>query len=327
MVSTKTMKAMMTLIVCISAVNIRLIDGAIACPNSDWIESETHCYHIYQSQSVWAVAQNYCSNFGANLASLSSQDEIKFLNKTLNGKFQTMWIGFYKLSSFDAWRWVDKTKVQLTKLEPDVPREREDCAATYHTAVWHDYPCNTKLYGLCEKNVPPATFDNGSSECPNRNWFRFTQNCYYVHKSSIPWSEAQKRCSAFGANLASLHSEEEITFLTSQILRAGEITWIGLHKTQTNTLWRWVDGTKVNLTRWDVGQPEPDRQECVSVYDTLDSWYIDSCNNKHYGLCKKARTLTTRNNAVRWLTPFSKDVNLCSRHILTFSLALWLLNV
>lgn len=45
----------------------------------------------------------------------------------------------------------------------------------------------------------------------------FQDNCYFYQKRQTNWEESQAGCEQCGANLASIHSKEEVDFLRNQI--------------------------------------------------------------------------------------------------------------
>ncbi|XP_059169016.1 C-type mannose receptor 2-like [Physella acuta] len=280
------------------AVTIQSTHAAPECPSEDWIKSTKHCYYLQKNESTWREAQRFCYIFGSNLASLHSEEEIAFLNTKLFGKFQTLWIGFYTPFQDDNWKWFDGTDAKFTSWVAGQPKVyTEDCAATYvTTGKWHDFHCDTKLYSICKMAVLQSTVQNGTSECPNKSWFKSTQYCYFIYKRQLKWTEAQEYCSAVGANLASLHSEEEIAFIRPQMNGNAYYHWIGLHRA-SNGKWQWIDETEIKFTRWDSGQPQLSIVSCAATHTTLDKWSSEPCFTQKNGLCKKVLAVMSRNAA------------------------------
>uniref|UniRef100_A0A8C6SH88 C-type lectin domain-containing protein n=1 Tax=Neogobius melanostomus TaxID=47308 RepID=A0A8C6SH88_9GOBI len=67
-----------------------------------------------------------------------------------------------------------------------------------------------------------------------------------------------KSCQSHGANLASIHSTEENTFIVALINQAtGENrrTWIGAQDAIQEGQWMWSDGSVWDYLNWRTGEP------------------------------------------------------------------------
>ncbi|KAK2863375.1 hypothetical protein Q5P01_002908 [Channa striata] len=85
-----------------------------------------------------------------------------------------------------------------------------------------------------------------SSHC---GWFNFGERCYSFINTPKKWLEAEIYCQFDGANLASVHSEEENRFIIS--LTRGDThdfpqTWLGGFDVIHPGYWIWSDGTTFN---------------------------------------------------------------------------------
>ena len=77
-------------------------------------------------------------------------------------------------------------------------------------------------------------------------------------KSGKTFTENQNSCQDKGGDLVSMETEEEWTFINSQIqaltLAGGVNAWqIGLRKTGQN--WAWVSGKPLTIQKWQLNQP------------------------------------------------------------------------
>ncbi|XP_059171958.1 CD209 antigen-like protein A [Physella acuta] len=117
------------------------------CPGSDWIHYAGNCYNLQQTASkTWQEAQTFCSHFNANLVSLTSQEEIDFLNKQ---GITYVWIGLYKTGTNDAWKWVDKSDVNLILWDVGQPgRIGEDCGVAHSFGRPATYPLIQQFHPL-----------------------------------------------------------------------------------------------------------------------------------------------------------------------------------
>ncbi|CAM4557512.1 unnamed protein product, partial [Lepidochelys kempii] len=84
---------------------------------------------------------------------------------------------------------------------------------------------------------PPA-----SPSCPD-GWMGYRGKCYYFSETEGSWTDSRSRCSAPGASLAGIDSEQETAFLLRH--KGVYDHWIGLWREQGQP-WKWANGTKFN---------------------------------------------------------------------------------
>ncbi|XP_041823011.1 lactose-binding lectin l-2-like [Melanotaenia boesemani] len=90
-------------------------------------------------------------------------------------------------------------------------------------------------------------------------WYNFNGRCYKYVASHMTWADAELHCVSEGANLVSIHSQEEHDFVNSLIKSSDptrKFTWIGLTDVHKEGGWIWSDGSKVSFTIWSPGQPD-----------------------------------------------------------------------
>lgn len=127
-----------------------------------------------------------------------------------------------------------------------------------------------------------------------------TEHCYQVQHGQRNYSEAKQRCNRVGANLTSIHSEDENDFVSSLASAHDEHdpvithqhllkqTWIGLTQFERDS-WQWDDGTDVDYENWTpmLDRPsEPSSNYCVMLFtDNNDQqlhykWGQSDCQKK-----------------------------------------------
>ncbi|KAK5984907.1 hypothetical protein GCK32_019070, partial [Trichostrongylus colubriformis] len=94
-------------------------------------------------------------------------------------------------------------------------------------------------------------------------YFEKTGFQYRVFHQPSKFAEAQRLCQNYGAEVASIHSQEEndlIYEMSSYDKKPGkgqqgrEFMWIGLKK--HGKKWTWIDKTPVDFTAWAKYQPD-----------------------------------------------------------------------
>ncbi|XP_053272230.1 ladderlectin [Pleuronectes platessa] len=128
--------------------------------------------------------------------------------------------------------------------------------------------------------------------CPP-GWSHFTERCFKFIDTSKMWVEAEIYCQFEGANLASIHSHEENTFVMSLTRgRTHEFppTWIGGVAPVLPGYWLWVDGSKFEYENWfnhhDINNPN---QTCLKMNHGYDfKWVSNSCSASYPFVCSKS---------------------------------------
>ncbi|CAM5157656.1 unnamed protein product [Eretmochelys imbricata] len=84
---------------------------------------------------------------------------------------------------------------------------------------------------------PPA-----GPSCPD-SWVGYRGKCYYFSEREGSWTNSQSRCSAPGASLAGIDSEQEMAFLLHH--KDFRDHWIGLRREQGQP-WKWTNSPEFN---------------------------------------------------------------------------------
>nr|XP_029519612.1 galactose-specific lectin nattectin-like [Oncorhynchus nerka] len=112
--------------------------------------------------------------------------------------------------------------------------------------------CIVSLLTLALDAEQDFTVTNQEEELSQKScdvgWYRFSGRCYKYVASQLDWAESS--CVAQGANLASVHSENEHKFIQKLVMSQDpteRYTWIGLYGTDKEGRWMWSDGSKMDL--------------------------------------------------------------------------------
>ncbi|XP_032061111.1 C-type lectin domain family 2 member A-like isoform X1 [Aythya fuligula] len=103
----------------------------------------------------------------------------------------------------------------------------------------------------------------------------FREKCFYFVDVEANWNKSQSFCLSQGAQLATIDSQEDLSFL----LRYGRALhfWIGLHREGSDP-WRWCNGSLFN-NLFDI------RGNGQCAYINSDGVSSDWCSQLKYSVC------------------------------------------
>ncbi|XP_038144842.1 ladderlectin-like [Cyprinodon tularosa] len=126
----------------------------------------------------------------------------------------------------------------------------------------------------------------------NRFWYSFDNNCYKYVATLMTWADAEKYCNTQGANLVSIHSLKEENFVKDLITNfdpAEGVNWIGLSDAQQDRAYFWSDGSPLDFTLWNAGEPNNagGTEPCVHTnWGPVKKWNDKVCAEKYSFVCK-----------------------------------------
>ncbi|XP_054832158.1 C-type lectin domain family 2 member D-like [Eublepharis macularius] len=123
---------------------------------------------------------------------------------------------------------------------------------------------------VCEEIVTYAL-------CPN-GWIGYLGNCYYFSEDEADWLSSLRNCSALGASLSTIETQQEMTFL--QRYKGPIYHWIALKKDRGKS-WEWANGRVFNNTIFEIVEGG----DCAYLNDeaVMSSW----CRTKKNWICSK----------------------------------------
>ena len=76
-------------------------------------------------------------------------------------------------------------------------------------------------------------------------------------------------CNEIGGSVPSVHSEEDVSFVTS-IVTEGECVWVGGKRDGTNSSYKWDDGSAFDYAPWFTDEPSCDSDCCALCIGTRE---------------------------------------------------------
>ncbi|XP_076014518.1 uncharacterized protein LOC143007034 [Genypterus blacodes] len=136
------------------------------------------------------------------------------------------------------------------------------------------------------------TFADGELRCSGPDWYEFGDFCYRPFEVKKTWGDAQAACRTLGAELMSIASMKEQSWLESYLYMATSDVWTGLNDQLISGLYVWSDGHPVTLTYWAPGEPnnhEDFKEDCVKMLLETGRWNDVSCSELNTYMCKKPK--------------------------------------
>ncbi|XP_062979555.1 C-type lectin domain family 17, member A-like [Elgaria multicarinata webbii] len=118
-------------------------------------------------------------------------------------------------------------------------------------------------------------------------WHKFQEKCYYFSETREQWENARNFCATANSHLVIINSKQEQDFVVKNIEHS---IWLGLSDAETESHWRWVDGSQLAETFWRQGEPNDggrDRSEDCAVLYKEGKWNDISCGIEVLFACEK----------------------------------------
>ncbi|MGH0163665.1 UNVERIFIED_CONTAM: hypothetical protein FKN15_047664 [Acipenser sinensis] len=113
-------------------------------------------YYLVTEFKSWTDAQQHCRNEGSELASIRNQEEQEALNTVNTETSRFVWIGFYRESNSQPWKWSNGDPIEKWDSgEPDLSNAQDVCVSMNGNApgrapgFWNDRSCTERFYFLC----------------------------------------------------------------------------------------------------------------------------------------------------------------------------------
>ncbi|XP_036973174.1 macrophage mannose receptor 1 [Acanthopagrus latus] len=272
-----------------------------------WHSFGGSCYWMVSNTDLlttWHEAVTKCSDMGAHLLIINSQEEQFFINGNLPDFHQVnvpdIWIGLSDKDQDGSFNWVDKSKIEFSNYGPGWPKNTAnlwDCGQIFtgnYDGRWETTNCFKSHGYICEMTggqnpKPTATPD---SHC-DAGYLLYGDFCYKFETEEVKnWQDAEAHCVKEQGHLASFHTQEELSFLVAHMPVGA---WIGLNDIQVENQFVFSDGTSPDLLPWVPGQPDnwQDNEDCVHIrgMNEVEPGLLndDYCTSSRDFICKKPK--------------------------------------
>nr|XP_045606294.1 macrophage mannose receptor 1-like isoform X2 [Procambarus clarkii] len=264
---------------------------ACSAPYDQYIAYNDGCYRPSNVTKSWQEAESTCVSEGAHLASVHDLAEDAFMWVLAQEiSVDDAWIGFNNLQDEQVYRWSDGWPAMYSNWDNGQPNASVSACVRVKSANgrWSAESCDGVRPFICKfyNGTVPTPDPPLTGRCPDSRWLDLGGGyCYLFIKDLKSWSDANMGCLQEAANLASVHSEDEMKLITMTTKNMQFPLWIGLVQ-KSHGDFGWSDGTGFDFTNWQDGQPSSEEEQCTEVSQTSGLWNDGICSNLRYSICK-----------------------------------------
>ncbi|KAK0140767.1 C-type mannose receptor 2 [Merluccius polli] len=255
--------------------------------SAGWQSFAGSCYWLVSNTDLlttWHEAQTKCTDFGANLVIINSQEEQYFVNGFLPDLHHTdipdIWIGLSDKDVDGTWAWVDRSSLTFTNWGSGWPRNTAtiwDCGQIFtgnYAGTWENRHLLQEPLGyMCEmiggQNVKPTAstrvrdIDRPTATLATLLYEDF---CYHFEVDiPLDWQAGRGLPASISkVTWSATTPQEELSFITAHM--PGQ-AWVGLNDIDTENTFVYTDGTATNFLLWVPGQPDDwqGKEDCVHL--------------------------------------------------------------
>ncbi|XP_029637775.1 C-type mannose receptor 2-like isoform X2 [Octopus sinensis] len=270
----------------------------LSCPE-EWKFFRNSCYKEFYTNLhglKWIDALHSCQEHSALLVSLESDEELMFLRTNVMKKNNNpYWLGGRFTESGNITWLNSKYPVNvdhglipfsfhslcpvISQWQPNIYSLHCDQAADWickMTPRFHKEEVNTENLDIyCKRgSLLQGPYFNGS--------------CYVsaFEFKKVTWHKSKTVCELYNKRIASIHSQDENDFL-AMAFSARRFFWIGIHTYSMVHDNKWADGSEIDYTNWDEGEPSDIYKNPCTILDTMSGkWRTINCYALIPALCK-----------------------------------------
>ncbi|KAK2838968.1 hypothetical protein Q7C36_013782 [Tachysurus vachellii] len=235
---------------------------------SSLLRPVSHKYFLIKTKVTWPVAQSYCRETYADLATVESDLDWLRLKDNLarEGLTGAAWVGLY--NDINSWRWsingvpLKNNYQNWNGIQPDNDGGHQPCSTMGPYGYWWDFECESLFPIICY---------NANNSFAGR---------YVGVNTMFDWNGALAYCREFHTDLAFATNDADNNAIQSIAYRQGK-SWFGLYR----DTWKWSDGTNASNPLWLSGQPNNyyTNENCAVLNQGLFSDV--QCDALNYFIC------------------------------------------
>ncbi|XP_069737604.1 macrophage mannose receptor 1-like [Phaenicophaeus curvirostris] len=123
--------------------------------------------------------------------------------------------------------------------------------------------------------------------CPpcSKGWIYFGNSCYFYSKTTSSWADAQRFCSALGAQLLEVDGPEEKEHVQTTLRGS---SWLGIRDEDLEGTWKRADGSVLprESSSWHRNEPNGERQENCAAVREDGQWFDFPCTSSLAWVCE-----------------------------------------
>uniref|UniRef100_A0A668U9B8 C-type lectin domain-containing protein n=1 Tax=Oreochromis aureus TaxID=47969 RepID=A0A668U9B8_OREAU len=182
--------------------------------------------------------------------------------------------------------------VMLHKLADNVTSERNQLLISYNILTTKQDQLQTSYNNLVkerdqlQKRLEDLTTNRDDLQRKLQGNYFLMLDGRFISNSNF---KSRQDCLQKGSDLMIINSrEEQVCNFVNQFKKR---LWIGLTDSETDGTWKWVDGTRMNTSYWNNGEPNGGKNEnCghIDTYNSENSWNDARCSILHFWICEKS---------------------------------------
>ncbi|OCT63515.1 hypothetical protein XELAEV_18044614mg [Xenopus laevis] len=296
----------------------------VSCPHrikdTPWIPFQNSCYSFISTHKRWPSNETQsplvCRDLHPDAFVLSIRDEDE--NEFVMNQLQTykdlvswVWLGMYYDINDKRLHWFDQTFVKYSNWRfgrPDVSN-KTFYAMSLEQGLWHavTLSSNDEVMEFKHSTIVACKIEMGSKEQYSQSLTKdilYEGLTYHIIQKKLTWDEASVECNKDGSQLASVHSEDQQTFLERIIKHDGFSLWIGLSSYGANhTDFKWADNSTYDYEHVQFAQINY-AKNCI-LLDTKGFWHSKNCTDQQEGaICYKISVASLKVRVAIGLTVF-----------------------
>uniref|UniRef100_A0A8C3BP89 C-type lectin domain-containing protein n=1 Tax=Cairina moschata TaxID=8855 RepID=A0A8C3BP89_CAIMO len=153
-------------------------------------------------------------------------------------------------------------------------------ATTHPVALWRG--CSRGCLSVC------LSADSGGCKLCPVGWTLHRSKCFLVASKSSSWRESREKCSHQRAQLLVPEDQGELDFLNQVIQKPTRYFWIGLSQPSVGMGWTWLDGSRLDQSRFNLSTPNASGA-CGALRE--DRIISETCGSALAWICQKEAVL------------------------------------